>query len=57
MGRDLGADGLHPYDGQLTLDGDDKPIARIHFAFAPDMPEDMRMALVQGVGSAIARHL
>ncbi|MFF8839600.1 hypothetical protein [Streptomyces sp. NPDC015130] len=53
----LGADGLQPYDGQLTLDGDDKPFARIHFAFAPDMPEDMRMALVQGVGSAIARHL
>ena len=40
----LGADGLEPYDGQLTLDGDDKPIARIHFAFAPDMPEEMRMA-------------
>ena len=53
----LGADGLVPYDGQLTLDGDDKPFARIHFAFAPDMPEDMRMALVQGVGTEIARHL
>jgi hypothetical protein len=53
----LGADGLAPYDGQLTIDGDAKPIARIHFAFAPDMPEDMRMALVEGVGQAIARHL
>lgn len=53
----LGADGLEPYDGQLTIDGDDKPIARIHFAFAPDMPEEMRMALVQGVGTEIARHL
>ncbi|MZE53789.1 hypothetical protein GTY86_35705 [Streptomyces sp. SID5770] len=53
----LGADGLEPYDGQLTLDGGSKPIARIHFAFAPDMPEDMRIALVQGVGGAIARYL
>ncbi|MDF2708153.1 MAG: hypothetical protein K0R62_3805 [Nonomuraea muscovyensis] len=53
----LGADGLEPYDGQLTLDGDDKPFARIHFAFDPDMPEEMRMALVQGVGTEIARHL
>lgn len=53
----LGADGLEPYDGQLTLDGDDKPIARIHFAFEPEMPEEMRIALVEGVGGAIARHL
>jgi len=53
----LGADGLVPYDGQLTLDGDDKPFARIHFAFDPDMPEEMRLALVEGVGGAIARHL
>ena len=53
----LGADGLEPYDGQLTLDGDDKPFARIHFAFDPDMPEEMRLALVEGVGGAIARHL
>ncbi|MBX9425473.1 hypothetical protein [Streptomyces lateritius] len=53
----LGADGLEPYDGQLTLNGDDKPFARIHFAFDQDMPEEMRMALVQGVGNEIARHL
>ena len=53
----LGADGLEPYDGQLTLDGDSKPFARIHFAFDPDMPEEIRMALVQGVGTEIARHL
>lgn len=53
----LGADGLEPYDGQLTLDGDEKPIARIHFAFEPGMPEEMRMALVTGVGQEIARYL
>ncbi|MDV5145895.1 hypothetical protein R1T08_17185 [Streptomyces sp. SBC-4] len=54
---ELGTDGLVPYDGQLTLDGDDKPFARIHFAFAPDMPKEMRLALVEGVGVEIARHL
>ncbi|MEE1818003.1 hypothetical protein PUR59_23650 [Streptomyces sp. SP18ES09] len=53
----LGADGLVPYDGQLTLDGADKPFARIHFAFDAETPEEMRFALVQGVGSAIARYL
>ncbi|MER6515215.1 hypothetical protein ABT158_51110, partial [Nonomuraea sp. NPDC001636] len=52
----LGADGLAPYDGQLTLDGANKPFARIHFAFAPDTPEAMRLALVEGVGVEIARH-
>ncbi|GGY29868.1 hypothetical protein GCM10010363_07940 [Streptomyces omiyaensis] len=53
----LGADGLVPYDGQLTLDGADKPLARIHFAFDADTSEEMRLALVQGVGGAIARYL
>ncbi|MFC9700890.1 hypothetical protein ACFTWD_09385 [Streptomyces sp. NPDC056943] len=53
----LGADDLVPYDGQLTLDGDSRPFARIHFAFAPDTPEEMRLALVQGVGVEIASHL
>ncbi|MFE2353435.1 hypothetical protein [Streptomyces parvulus] len=51
----LGADGLVPSDAhQLTLDGDDKPIARIHFAFEPDMPEEMKNALVTGLARAIA---
>ncbi|MFB7368016.1 hypothetical protein [Streptomyces hydrogenans] len=53
----LGADGLVPYDGQLTLDGAEKPFARIHFAFDEGTPEEMRLALVQGVGGAIARYL
>ncbi|MFG2900947.1 hypothetical protein ACGFZH_28160 [Streptomyces zaomyceticus] len=53
----LGADGLVPYDGQITLDGDSRPFARIHFAFDPGMPEEMRLALVEGVGTEIARHL
>lgn len=51
---DLGADGLQPSDEHaITLDGDGKPIARIHFAFEPGMPAEMRAALVQGIGEAI----
>jgi len=54
----LGADGLEPSDDHvITLDGDGKPIARIHFAFEPGMPDDMRTALVQGIGQAIDAHL
>jgi hypothetical protein len=54
----LGADGLEPSDEHvITLGADDKPIARIHFAFEPGMPDDMRTALVQGIGQAIDAHL
>ncbi|MGW4493814.1 hypothetical protein [Streptomyces sp. NPDC004376] len=52
----LGADGLEPEEHSITL-GAGKPIARIHFAFEPDMPEGMRTALVEGIGQAIADHL
>lgn len=50
---DLGADGLQPDEHQITL-GAGKPIARIHFAFEPDMPDEMRTSLVEGIGEAIA---
>jgi hypothetical protein len=51
---DLGADGLQPSnDHILTLNAGERPIVRIHFAFEPDMDEDMRTALVQGLGDAI----
>lgn len=54
----LGADGLEPSDDHaITLEGDGKPIARIHFAFEPGMPEEMRTALVEGIGQAIGAHL
>lgn len=54
----LGADGLEPSDEHvITLGADDKPIARIHFAFEPGMSEEMRTALVQGIGQAIDAHL
>ena len=50
----LGADGLQPSDEhEITMNGDGKAIARIHFAFEPGMAEEMRTALVQGIGEAI----
>ena len=55
---DLGADGLEPSDEHvISLGADDKPIARIHFAFEPGMPDEMRTALVEGIGEAIANAL
>ncbi|MFJ9037430.1 hypothetical protein ACIRF8_12685 [Streptomyces sp. NPDC102406] len=49
----LGADGLVPStEHEITLNAG-RPIARIHFAFEPDMPEDMRTDLVEGIGDAI----
>lgn len=54
---DLGADGLQPDEHAIIIGADEKPIARIHFAFEPGMPDEMRTALVEGVGAAIAEHL
>ncbi|MET7321481.1 hypothetical protein [Streptomyces sp. NPDC005549] len=49
----LGADNLQPStEHAITLNAG-RPIARIHFAFEPDMPEEMRTALVEGIGDAI----
>jgi hypothetical protein len=54
----LGADGLEPSNEHvITIDGSGKPIARIHFAFEPGMDDDMRTALVQGIGQVIDAHL
>jgi hypothetical protein len=50
----LHADRLEPSDEHvITLDGGGKPIVRIHFAFEPGMPEEMRTALVEGIGQSI----
>lgn len=55
---DLHADGLEPSEDHIiTLSADEKPIARIHFAFEPGMDDDMRASLVQGIGQAIDAHL
>ena len=54
----LGADGLEPSnDHAITIQGNGRPIARIHFAFEPDMPEEMRTLLVEGIGDEIAKNL
>lgn len=52
----LGADGLEPLPEQLTAHTDYSPWFRLHFAVRPDMPDDMRRALVEGVGAEIAKH-
>lgn len=55
---DLGADGLVPStEHQLTLDGDSKPIVRVHFAFEPGVSDGMKNALVTGLAQAIAAEL
>ncbi|MFJ3949019.1 hypothetical protein ACIPXV_02970 [Streptomyces libani] len=51
---DLGADGLEPTGYVLSVGAAERTIARIHFAFEPGMHDDMRTALVEGVGQAIA---
>lgn len=54
----LGADGLEPSDEHaITVNGDGTPIARVHFAFEPDMTAEMRSALVEGIGNALANAL
>jgi len=52
----LGADGLEPLPEQLSAQTDNGPWFRLHFAVRPDMPDDMRRALVEGIGSEIAKH-
>ena len=54
----LGADGLEPdTDAELTIHAGDRPIARVLFAFAPDMDADLRADLVAGLGEAINQHI
>jgi hypothetical protein len=50
----LGADGLEPDERQFEVNAGDKVIARVHFAFDPDMADDMRTALVTGLSDALA---
>jgi hypothetical protein len=52
----LGADGLEPLPEQLSAQTDNGPWFRLHFAVRPDMPDHMRRALVEGVGTEIAKH-
>lgn len=50
----LGADGLEASDSAVTLDGDDKPLVRIHFAFSPDMDEATRVAFAARLAHLMA---
>lgn len=54
---DIGADGLEPLDSVLSMQTSTGPLVRIHFAVRPDMPEDMRNALVEGLAMEIAKFL
>lgn len=54
---DLGADGLEPEDHTLTVDGDGKPLARLHFAFHPDLDHRARVSFLSGVAKALANAL
>lgn len=49
----LGADGLEPSTEHAISVDAGRPIARIHFAFEPDMPDEMRTGLVEGIGDSI----
>ncbi|MEE4540960.1 hypothetical protein V2S66_03130 [Streptomyces sp. V4-01] len=53
----LGADGLDPTGHVLKVGSASTQIARIHFAFAPDLDETARRGLVEGLGQAIADSL
>lgn len=53
----LGADGLEPTGHVLKVGSADKQIARIHFAFDPDLAEDVRLDLVEGLAQVIADSL
>lgn len=50
----LGADGLEPTGHVVGMQAGDKHIVRIHFAFDPDLPDDVRDDLVVGIRQAIA---
>jgi hypothetical protein len=54
---DMATANLQPYDGSLSLDGDDQPFARIHFAFAPDMDDADREQFVMALGKVVLRNL
>lgn len=54
---DLGADGLEPSPHVLNLDGDDKPVVRIHMAFDPDMPERDRQCFGMALAQVMANSL
>lgn len=53
----LGADGLEPSSHVLNLDGDDKPVVRLHMAFHPDMDEADRARFGMALARVMANNL
>ncbi|MGW4043018.1 hypothetical protein [Streptomyces sp. NPDC004721] len=54
---DLGADGLEPEDHTLTVDGDDKPLVRLHCAFSPGLDDQARIAFMSRLARVMANAL
>ncbi|WP_428956163.1 hypothetical protein [Streptomyces sp. cg35] len=44
----LGADDLEPSSHHVDI-AEDRPLVRIHFAFHPDMPDDIRQRVIAAV--------
>lgn len=53
----LGVDGLQPEDHTLSVDGDGKPLVRLHCAFHPDLDDAARTAFVAGLARVLANGL
>lgn len=53
----LGTDGLEPEDHTVTVDGDGKPLVRMHFAFHPDMDNAARNSFMMGLARTMAEGL
>jgi len=54
---ELGADGLEPDEHKITLKVDERPIVRVHFAFAPELSETSRDLFATALGEVAAREL
>ncbi|MEU9198874.1 hypothetical protein [Streptomyces sp. NPDC048332] len=50
----LGADGLQPEDHTLSVDADDRPLVRLHMAFAPELDDAARVSFTAGLARVIA---
>lgn len=50
----LATDQLHPTEHQFSVHADDRPIVRVHFAFAADVPDDARTDFVVTVAEVAA---
>jgi hypothetical protein len=54
---DMAAADLEPFDGAITLDADDKPFVRLHFAFATGMDDTDREGFLMKLSQVVLRNL